>query len=161
MACPDDVMRWKSIAEAYCGEVDANMVLAVIWQESSGNEWAYRFEPGYQYFFDAKAQKALYRSQFNIATNRAEALRVLGTTEFYAQSASFGLMQVMGAVAREHGATGWLTRLCDPGFGIAMGCKYLNVLYKRNAGDKRMMLFRYNGGSAYPDEVFEKLKEIV
>jgi len=160
MTCPEEVLRWKSIAEAYRGKLDVELVLAVIWQESSGNEWSYRYEPNYQYFLDPKTQKPLYRNQFNVSTNRAEALRILGTTEFYAQSASWGLMQVMGAVAREYGATGWLTRLCDPGYGIMMGCKYLNVLYDRNAGDKRMALFRYNGGADYPDEVFAKMREI-
>lgn len=157
---PHEVEQWRLLAEAYCGPLDADLILAVIWQESSGDQWAYRYEPQYQYFLDVKSGKPLYRSHLSGAANRLEALRLLGSTEFNAQSASYGLMQVMGAVAREHGMTGWLTALCDPNIGIKFGCKHLVGHYQRNGNDIDTALLRYNGGQDYPGKIIEKLRAI-
>ena len=50
----------------------------------------------------------------------------LPPTEEIARSISWGLMQVMGQVAREHGFTGqFLSALCEPAAGIAIGCTVL------------------------------------
>jgi hypothetical protein len=47
----------------------------------------------------------------------------LSPTEEIARSISWGLMQVMGQVAREHGyVEKFLSALCDPEAGLATGC---------------------------------------
>ena len=47
-------------------------------------------------------------------------------SEAYARGFSWGLMQVMGQVAREMGFDGtFLSALCDPEQGLAIGCKLL------------------------------------
>ncbi|HEY6442754.1 MAG TPA: hypothetical protein VIY66_05375, partial [Candidatus Acidoferrales bacterium] len=49
-----------------------------------------------------------------------------GGTEEIARSISWGLMQVMGQVAREHGFTGkFLSALCNPSLGLDIGCAAL------------------------------------
>ena len=157
---PEVVARWRPHAIAYRGQLDYNLILAVIWQESAGDQWAYRYEPGYQYFYDVNAKKSLYDRTLSVADNRAKALKALGATEFAQQSASWGLMQSMGAVARERGFSGYMPKLCDAQASIKLCCGFLNDLYDRNGKDVRKSLLRYNGGSSYPDEVFAKLKEI-
>ena len=157
---PVEVDKWREVVQIHRGPLDADLILAVIWQESSGDQWAYRYEPQYQYFVDVKSGKPLHRSHLSGAANRLEALRLLGSTEFNAQSASYGLMQVMGAVAREHDMHGWLTALCDPNVGIKFGCKHLIGHYKRNGDDIDTALLRYNGGHEYPNKIAEKLRTI-
>jgi len=65
--------------------LDPALVCAIIEQESSWNPWAMRFEP----VFFARYVAALY-------TNNK-----ISASEAYARGFSWGLMQVMGQVARE------------------------------------------------------------
>jgi hypothetical protein len=52
--------------------------------------------------------------------------------EWWAQQASWGLMQVMGAVARECGFHGnYLSQLLDPEEGTEFGCRHLAILKGR------------------------------
>lgn len=155
---PESVNRWRTHVTLHRGSIEQDLVLAMIWQESDGDPWAYRYEPGYQYFWDGKKRVALFDKAISMSANRGKAIIALGQTEFNQQSASFGLMQVMGAVARELGMSGFATRLCEPGDGIKYGCDYLRLCFKRGGGDTREALRRYNGGSDYPDKVFAKLK---
>lgn len=100
------------------------LVMAVVDVESSGNPWAYRYEPAYQWLVG----------------------QGLTPTEQMAQRTSWGLMQVMGAVAREYGFKGWLTELCQPDVGLEYGCRHL----KRYADRYRNWLdaiAAYNAGS--------------
>lgn len=92
------------------------LLRAIIQVESGGDTWAIRYEPGYRWLY-----------------NEARPPRgVSGPTEREAQKTSWGLMQVMGAVAREHGFDGrFLSKLCDPSVGIEYGCKHLASLYRR------------------------------
>ena len=80
------------------------------------------------------------------------------------QRISYGLCQVMGAVAREHGLEGYLTRLCDPRVGLHYGARHLSWCLKVTGGDMRAALLKYNGGGNrdYPAKVFgwaEKFKK--
>ncbi|MDO5562518.1 MAG: transglycosylase SLT domain-containing protein [Synergistaceae bacterium] len=52
-------------------------------------------------------------------------------TELVLQRCSIGLMQVMGAWAREQGFDGWLTELIDPENNIDVGCARLAALSSR------------------------------
>ena len=50
----------------------------------------------------------------------------LSPTEAYMRAMSWGLMQVMGQVARETGFDAlFLSALCEPVQGLAVGCKVL------------------------------------
>jgi len=79
--------------------LDPNIVCAVIEQESGWNPSAIRYEPA----FMTKYVAPLYTAGKVTAT------------EAYARSFSWGLMQIMGQVAREEGFDGeYLAQLCDP-----------------------------------------------
>ena len=83
--------------------LDPALVCAVVEQESAWDAHAIRYEPAFR--------------------TRYVALLGLPPTEEIARSISWGLMQVMGQVAREHGFTGqFLSALCEPAAGIAIGC---------------------------------------
>ncbi len=82
------------------------LVCAIVEQESAWNTYAIRYEPGFR--------------------TRYVAPLGLPATEEIARSISWGLMQVMGQVAREHGFTGkFLSALCDPLVGLDIGCAAL------------------------------------
>ena len=74
--------------------LDEALVCAVAEQESGWNPWAIRYEPG---FFDRYVPKNL------------------PVTEAHSRAFSWGVMQVMGQVARENSFTGkYLSELADP-----------------------------------------------
>lgn len=91
--------------------LDHLIVASIIMVESSGNPCAVRFEPGWKYHWKVKDFAKMIKSTVQ--------------TEEKMQATSFGYMQVIGTVAREHGHEGYLTDLCDPKIGITYGCKHL------------------------------------
>src|SRR5579859_7901828 len=111
--------------------LDPALVCAVVEQESSWNPWAMRFEP----LFFAKYVASLY-------TNNK-----ISASEAYARGFSWGLMQVMGQVAREVGyAEAHLAMLCNPPDGLAVGCKVLLEKIGKAQGDVTKALLLWNGG---------------
>lgn len=108
------------------GEIDADLILAVIYTESGGDPWAMRYEPGFyeRYVLELSAKEGLTQ------------------TEARARATSWGLMQVMGQVARELGyKKPYLAALCDPWDGIWFGSKHLA---------RKIKLYGFEGGiSAY------------
>jgi len=124
--------------------LDAALVCAVVEQESGWNPWAMRYEPA----FFAKYVAPLY-------TNNK-----VGATEAYARGISWGLMQVMGQTAREKGASSlYLSTLCDPAAGLAVGCRILRQKLDAAGGDAGRALLAWNGGSNpdYADEVLVRV----
>jgi soluble lytic murein transglycosylase-like protein len=116
------------------------LVCAVIEQESSWNTHAIRYEPGFR--------------------TRYVAPLGLPPTEEIARSISWGLMQVMGQVAREHGFDGkFLSGLCDPALGLDIGCRVLAHKIASAHGDIAAALALWNGGAnpEYPQQVLQKL----
>ncbi|OLC88378.1 MAG: hypothetical protein AUH88_01105 [Acidobacteria bacterium 13_1_40CM_4_61_5] len=112
--------------------LDAALVCAVIEQESGWNPWAMRYEPA----FFAKYVAPLYTN------NRISA------SEAYARGFSWGLMQVMGQVARENGfCADFLSALCDPEQGLALGCLVLQKKLAAAGGDVTRALLAWNGGA--------------
>jgi soluble lytic murein transglycosylase-like protein len=111
--------------------LDPALVCAVIEQESGWNPWAMRYEPA----FFSKYVAGLY-------TNNK-----ITATEAYARGFSWGLMQVMGQVAREFGFDAlFLSALCDPEQGLAVGCKVLRKKFDAMADDSTRALLAWNGG---------------
>jgi Transglycosylase SLT domain len=119
------------------------LVCAVCEQESNWDTWATRYEPGF-----------LSRYVAPLFTNNK-----IDATEAHCRAMSWGLMQVMGQTAREHGFRGrFLSALCDPEAGLAIGCA---VLAHRlaTAADAPSALLLWNGGadSEYPAQVLNRM----
>jgi soluble lytic murein transglycosylase-like protein len=80
----------------------------------------------------------------------------------FARSMSWGLMQLMGEVAREMGFTGtYLSQLCDPPIGLLWGCKKLAQCLDAKGGDPEKALLMWNGGGNpnYANEVLARIKK--
>lgn len=123
--------------------LDPQLVCAVIEQESAWNPWAVRYEPG----FLSRYVAPLYTAG------------KLSATEAYTRAMSWGLMQVMGQVAREFGfQDASLAELCDPPAGIEFGCRILAARLKRAKGDVPAALLSWNGGASpnYAAEVLAR-----
>ena len=105
-----------------------DLLRAIVHTESAGNTWAMRYEPGYRWLWDVR-----HGNPYKGDPQRLPAPQfVTGETELIGQRTSWGLMQVMGAVAREHGYRGrYLSVLCDPDIGMEYGCRHLSHLHQR------------------------------
>jgi soluble lytic murein transglycosylase-like protein len=115
------------------------LVKAICEQESSWKETATRFEPGF---------KKRYVDPMKL--DEAEAI---------ARSTSWGLMQIMGEVAREYGYKGDLKELLKAENSLFWGLKHLKKIFVGKGGDLRATLLRWNGGGrpAYADEVLARM----
>jgi soluble lytic murein transglycosylase-like protein len=127
---PDLINLARRIGAAH--GIDPQLVCAVIEQESAWNPWAVRYEPGFLSRYVAPQYTA----------------GKLSATEAYTRSMSWGLMQVMGQVAREHGfANPSLAELCDPATGVEFGCRIVAERLARSKGDVPAALLAWNGGT--------------
>lgn len=113
------------------------LVRAIVLVESNGNPWAIRHEPRYRYLWDVGSNTPFRKIQQDelLDATAAQGLDAIPgssrDTEWMGQRTSWGLMQVMGAVAREYGFRGWFPQLCDINTGLQYGCKHLSVLVQR------------------------------
>ncbi|HEX2712817.1 MAG TPA: lytic transglycosylase domain-containing protein, partial [Candidatus Acidoferrales bacterium] len=122
------------------------LVCAVCEQESNWNSWALRYEPR----FLSKYVAPLYTAG------------KISATEAYSRSMSWGLMQVMGQVAREHGFEGiFLPELCDPSVGLEIGCRVLAHKLGAAGGSVEKALLLWNGGANadYATEVMARAEK--
>jgi len=105
-----------ALSAAHRYGLDLRLVCALCEVESGWNPWAVRHEPNYKWLY-GKLEDGY-----------------LGTvdTELAMQRTSWGLLQIMGAVARERGFRGWLTELCDPAVNLEWGCKHLRWMIDHN-----------------------------
>lgn len=127
---PTDISALVALARTIAVQqgLSPSLVCAVIDQESGWNPYAMRYEPAFR-------------------TRYVAPLR-LSATEEIARSISWGLMQVMGQVARENGfIERFLPSLCDPATGIQTGCFVLGKKLAAARGDVSRALGLWNGGA--------------
>jgi soluble lytic murein transglycosylase-like protein len=127
MTPPADLIALARAAAA-AHELDPALVCAVVEQESAWDAHAIRYEPAFR--------------------SRYVAPLGLPPTEEVARSISWGLMQVMGQVAREHGFSGkFLSALCDPAVGLDIGCAVLSAKISAASENVVRALELWNGGA--------------
>lgn len=162
-------------------ELDPKIVAAIILQESGGNPWLTRYEPGFYRRYLANHKRG------DMLGHVPKAIPTLNT-EKVQRATSWGQMQILGQTAREQDyEEDSLTLLLLPEINLEYGCKYLrrlfNVLKERtivehkngkffaefltpsrmNEGEEilrtKMVFLRYNGGGnlKYPDEVWARV----
>jgi soluble lytic murein transglycosylase-like protein len=117
-----------------------DLVEAHVMTESSGNVNAWRYEPA---FYKTYIQK----------------LGIKNATESAGRATSWGLLQIMGQVARELGYQGSWEGLCDPTVNLEYGCKKLSKCYQRYHPELDKGIAAYNSGSAI--EVFRDGKPVL
>lgn len=99
-------------SETYFSNLSPDLVYGIIKTESDCRHYVVRYEPGYRYLF-----KPHHVCPPGCSVD----------TEIALQKTSFGLMQVMGAVFREHGYQDWLSFvLLKPWLQVRYGCAHLN-----------------------------------
>ena len=157
-------MEAAAAAAAQQNGLDPKVVHALIAQESSWNPWAWNPEPRYRFLWNVRTNQP-FRKQTpeEIASEipPADFPFLMGDRdqEWWAQQASWGLMQIMGATARECGFRGgYLPMLLDPLVNLRYGCLYLRRKLNQ-AGNIREALLNWNGGGdpAYPEKVLGRL----
>ena len=127
------------------------VVMSMCAKESSFDTHAMRFEPGWKWFL-----------------NPAKWAKIVSTTkrtEEIGQMISWGLMQVMGTVAREHGFAQDFPRLSRVDQGLLYGCLHLKKLllkyplpealaaYNAGIGNRNSKV-----GKAYADHVLSLME---
>ncbi len=112
--------------------LDWKLVGAIVQSESGGEPWAIRYESTFKY-------RHFFREH-------ASNLGITVDTESMLQSTSFGLLQIMGCVARERGFEDYLPKLCMPEVGLKYGCLHIKKLYERYSKDSDIIA-AYNAGS--------------
>jgi len=148
----------------------ADLLSAQIAVESSGNTYAWNPEPRYRYLWNVRHNtpfRQLTADEQGSEDPPADFPCLAGARdqEWWAQQASWGLLQVMGSTAREFGFLGpYLPELCDPEKGLMIGAKYLRWCLNRNYDDYRLALARFNGtgqdAAAYARKVFDELRTV-
>lgn len=143
--------------------IDPDIISAIILTESGGNTWAVRYEPMYKWVLGVTAIREY-----------SEAIGITVETIMISQKMSFGLMQIMYAIALdEYDFRGSPTMLCEPSVGIDYGCRHLRKFIDRyGASNESDYISAYNQGSArkteggmywnqkYVDKVYKHLREI-
>jgi hypothetical protein len=133
MFLPLDIILELSIVY----DVDPKLIAAIVSVESYGKTCATRYEPRYKWLFEPK----VYARQNKITLE----------TEVMHQKTSWGLMQIMGACARELGYDDYLVNLCDPKIGLKFGILHLKNYLKKyeNIDDA---ISSYNQGAPRKDD---------
>lgn len=112
--------------------IDPELACAIAEAESGFDELACRFEPNWKHAFKI----AEFGKQAKISED----------TERILQMCSFGMMQVMGTVARELGLKGSILELSKPEIGVKFGClKIKDLVMKYNGLEDQIAA--YNAGA--------------
>ena len=136
--------------------VDPNLVASIISQESSGKAHAIRYE---QAFYTRYVEgKTIIELLGHVPSKSICSL----ATEKRLRAFSFGLMQIMGQTAREHGfISDFLSELLIPENNIKLGVKILKSFLDKAKGNVYQALLFWNGGSNldYPTQVLALLEK--
>ncbi len=129
----DLVMLGFIVATARQAQIPPALVLGIIDVESSGDAAAARINPMYVWTMPQAKRPALCTQD----------------TETIFQKVAWGLMQIMGATARETGFDGWLPELTVPETNIRVGTAYLGVLMSRHMARHGIdgVVAAYNAGA--------------
>ncbi|MBT8187839.1 MAG: lytic transglycosylase domain-containing protein [Croceitalea sp.] len=127
-------LPWTDISRI-CKEFEINpkIIAAIVMQESAGNPYATRYEDHYRWTLDIE--------------RFARKNRISRDTENMQQKTSWGLMQIMGGLARELGFEGPLVRLCEPEINLRLGIKHILNLKQRYSKNLSDVIAAYNAGS--------------
>lgn len=112
--------------------LDPKLVEAVMRVESGCDQYAVRFEPQFKYILNPE--------------HYAKINRITILTETMLQKMSIGLLQCMGAVARELGHEASLLELTEVDVGLYFGCMKLKQCLDKWK-DEKLALSAYNAGS--------------
>lgn len=105
------IYRAQITSAAQKHRIDPALVYAVCRQESGMDQHAFRYEPAYRWL---------------VSPNMVKPMTCSVESEIMLQKTSIGIMQVMGAVFREYGFTGWLSALFgDMNRQLDYGCLHL------------------------------------
>jgi soluble lytic murein transglycosylase-like protein len=132
--------------------LEANLVEAMVLTESGGNRYATKPEAFYPYLMNVRTWKPwgqLTRVEAGSKTAPSGFPCLAGHPdhEWLDQQTSWGLMQVMGAVARELGCRShYLSELTDPITGLHFGCKHFAGMLAWAKGDTNKAIAAYNAG---------------
>lgn len=148
---------WKELIGHYAKEynLDPNVVAGVVYQESSGNTYAFRPEPGFW--------RRYYNGIMRLINGTANKYDDRWAKYPDVASASYGLMQPLYIVALEHGEIlRYPMELCDPCRNLDLGCRHLVKKIKQARGSERGGLLKYNGGGDpnYPDKIYSHAKHV-
>lgn len=131
---------WKEIIEASeLYGVAWEMIASIIQTESSGNQFAYRYEPKFNYLHD-----------LNLLQN---AWKCPAETALIMQKSSYGYCQVMGATAIDLGLMKlpdfftWPTLLYRTDINLKFACKLINQKAKKYGNDPSDLYASYNAGT--------------
>ena len=129
----NEKLKWiqivRELAPIY--SLDPHILQAIITQESNWNIYAIRFEATYPYLYEPEVF--------------SKKMKVSLSTEINSQKMSWGLGQVMGAVAREHGYSHPLPSLIDPQMNVIQMCLILQNI-KKHSTLLSDLFACYNGG---------------
>lgn len=125
----------EDLIKTVCEETgwEKELIAAFIQIESGGNSYRVRYES--KWVWQCKPYKFSGLNDISLET------------EAMLQKCSWGLMQVMGAVARELGLVSDLPRLTDPEVGLRYGIAQLERLKIKYQGDD--LIAAYNAGAPF------------
>jgi len=136
-------------------EIDPDLVEAIIFVESSCNPKAKRYEP---YFYKKYIQPMLHKN-------------IITPDEAIGRATSWGLMQIMGQVAREKRFMGDFENLFEPATNLTWSLKHLkrfmdkctildSAIASYNAGSPRLNKDGTYVNQHYVDRVNKYMKQI-
>lgn len=137
--------------------LDPQLLCAQVLVESDGNTYAWNPEPRYGYLWNVRTNapfRPVSRIELTSEVPPIDFPMLAGDRdqEWWGQQASWGLLQVMGAVAREKGFTGpYLTQLIEPAIGLEYGCRVLAGLLVWSGGNVERALAGFNAGHGGAD----------
>ncbi len=114
--------------------IDPDLITAFVIVESSGNPRATRYEA-------------------NFYKHYIVPMGIKDSAEAMGRATSYGLMQIMGQVAREKGFKGKFEELFDPATNLFWCLKHLKGFIKKYAPNLDDAIASYNAGSPRKDEL--------